>query len=77
MKVTRNAYKDMKIESKEWEENSEDVQKRSYEPKDDGRYEIVNKEERGTLIMLIPLFSGWYVAWYESNYVIISIYSGF
>ena len=34
--VTRKVHKDMKIGSKEWEENSEDVQKRSYEPNDDG-----------------------------------------
>ena len=35
MKVTRKVHKDMKIGSKEWEENSGDVQKRSYELKDD------------------------------------------
>ena len=36
----------MKIGSKEWEEYSENVQKRSYKHKDDGRYETANKEER-------------------------------
>ena len=29
-----------------WEENSEDAQKRSYEPCDDGRYETAIKEEK-------------------------------
>ena len=41
----------MKIGFKKWE-NNEDVQKRSYEPKNDGRYEIPNKEEREKLIDL-------------------------
>ena len=52
IKVTRKVHKDMKIGSKEWEKNGEDVQKRSYEPKDDVRYETGNKEERGKLINL-------------------------
>ena len=34
----------MKIGSMEWEENSEDVLKRSYEPNDDGRCQTTNKE---------------------------------
>ena len=40
----------MKIGSKEWQKNNEDVQTRFYEPKDDGRYETANKEEREKLI---------------------------
>ena len=52
MKVTRKEHKDMKVGSKEWEENSADIQKRSYEPKDDGRYETATKEEREKLINL-------------------------
>ena len=36
----------MKIGPKEWEENSEDAQKRSYEPKDYRRYETANEEDR-------------------------------
>ena len=46
MTITRKQHKDMKIGSKEWEENSEDVQTRSYEPKDVGGYETANKEKR-------------------------------
>ena len=42
MKVTWKMHKDMKIGSKEWGEKSEDIQKRSYEPKDEGRYETAN-----------------------------------
>ena len=44
MKVTRKVHKDIKIWSKECEENAEAGQKRSYEPKDKGRYETANKE---------------------------------
>ena len=36
----------MKIGSKEWEDNSEEVQKRSDEPNDDGRYQTANKDEK-------------------------------
>ena len=46
MQVTRKVHIDVEIGCKEWEENSEDVQKRSYEPKEDRRYETVNKPER-------------------------------
>ena len=52
MKVTQKVHKDMKIGSKEGDENSEDVQKHSDKPKDDGRYEIANKEEREKMINL-------------------------
>ena len=40
----------MTIRSKESDKNSEDVQKHSYEPKDDRRYEAANKEDREKLI---------------------------
>ena len=46
----------MKIGSKEWEENSEDVQKCSYEPNDDGLYQTAYKEEKEKLINLGNLF---------------------
>ena len=52
MKVTRKLHKDMKIGSKEYEENTEDVEKHSDEPKDDGRYATANKEERENLVNL-------------------------
>ena len=55
----RKVHKVMKIGSKEWEENSEYVQKRSYEPNDDGRYQTANKEEKEKLINLgnlVPIF---------------------
>ena len=46
----------MKIGSKEWEENSEDVQKHSYEPNDDGQYQIAHKEKKEKMINLVPMF---------------------
>ena len=52
MKVTRKTRIDMKIRSKERKEYSEDVEKRSYESKKDGRYETANKEEGEKLITL-------------------------
>ena len=50
MKVTRKVHENMKIWSKQWEENSGEGQKRSYEPKDGRRYETANKEEREKMI---------------------------
>ena len=50
--VTRKVHKDMKIGSKEREENSEDVQKRSYEPNDDGRYQTANKDKKEKIVNL-------------------------
>ena len=44
-------HKDVKIGSKESDENGE-VLKRSYEPIHDGRYEASNKKEREKMINL-------------------------
>ena len=52
MKNNTEVHKDIKIGSKKCAEISEDVQKRSYESKDDGRYQTSNKEEREKLINL-------------------------
>ena len=56
MKVTRKLLNDMKIEPKESEENSEDVQKRSVEPWNDGRYENVNNEESWKILEVSKLY---------------------
>ena len=48
----------MKIGSKEWEENSEDVQKRSYEPKGDGYKKLLTKrKEKNWFILEISTIS--------------------
>ena len=52
MKVTWKVHKDMIIWSEEWKENSEDIQKRSFEPKDNGRYETANKGGKEKLLNL-------------------------
>ena len=43
---TQNVHKDMKIGPKEWEENSEDVQRHFYEPSANGRYHAANRGKR-------------------------------
>ena len=53
MKLIRKVHKDMTIASSEWDENIEDVHKRSYEPKDDGLYKTAYREEREKLLNLL------------------------